>query len=86
MVLKQILFAVSLHLFDRTYSKNSKSRIRKNCFLFEYILKCFPLMLALLLQLSVSHDPSEIMLIVAQYIFILCFLLLYLAHHNHKKS
>ncbi len=72
MVLKQFLSAVSLYLFDRKYSKNSeRTAVYLNIFwnVFSSHAK------APLLQISVSHDPSEIMLIVAQEICIICIII-----------
>ncbi len=66
------LFCLSkLHLFEQIYSKSSiiVKYYYHNCFLFEYMLKInfFAVIKAVFsassLQSSVSHDPSEIILI-----------------------
>ncbi len=56
--------------FDQTFHKNSnfvKYNYKYNCFLYECIVKCNVFLCtkfsASLLQSSVSHDPSEIILI-----------------------
>ncbi len=61
------LFCLSkLHLFEQIYSKSSiiVKYYYHNCFLFEYMLKKYKAVFsASSLQSSVSHDPSEIILI-----------------------
>ncbi len=77
--------STTLHLFSQKYSKNSN--IVKyyynlnNCFLYEYIVKCNLFLWckaefsASLLQSSVSHDPSEIiLLLLKKHLFLLSML------------
>ncbi len=71
MFLKQVYYASPrLHLFDQnTVILWNNITVSNNCFLFEYILKCNLFLWckaefsASLLESSVSHDPSEIILI-----------------------